>query len=165
VGERPNVTCFEGMDERMRVIRHFPIVLAAVIGVLLAGCGPRYQTFTSYAPPEDEAGRQCLAQCLSNRQLCRQNAQVHTQQCRIAAQTEAQIENFRRLAEYQAGIGRSHRKHQGTPEAPDTVSPNYGPCNGEAATAEAHCVADHDLCYQNCGGQVAYTTQCVANCE
>jgi hypothetical protein len=148
----------------MRVSRRFPIAVAAVAGALLVGCGPRYQTFTSYTPPQDEPGRQCLAHCLSNRQFCRQNAQAQTQQCRIAAQTEAQIENFRRLAEYQAEIP-SDRKHEGMPEPPDPVSPNYGPCNGDAASAEQHCVADHDLCYQNCGGQVAYTTHCVANCE
>jgi hypothetical protein len=141
-------------------------VAAAIgLGALVAGCGPRYQTFTSYAPPEDQAGRQCLAQCLSGRQLCRQNAQAQTRQCRFAVQSEAQIENFRRLAEYQTALGRSRHKGRDAPEQPETMSPNYGQCNGEAATAEEHCAADHDLCYQNCGGEVTYTTQCVSNCE
>lgn len=138
---------------------------AAVALALLAGCGPRYQTFTSYAPPQDDAGRQCLAQCLGSRQLCRQGAQVHTQQCRLGAQTQAQIENIRRLAEYQLELERSHRKGRKAPERPGTVSPDYGRCNGEAAAAERQCGVDHDLCYQNCGGQVTYTTHCVANCE
>jgi hypothetical protein len=30
---------------------------------------------------------------------------------------------------------------------------------------ENQCTADHDLCYQNCGGRVTYSTHCVANCE
>jgi hypothetical protein len=149
----------------MRVPSCPGVAAAIALGMLVAGCGPRYQTFTSYAPPQDQAGRQCLAQCLSGRQLCRQNAQVQIQQCRLSAQTDAQIETIRRLAEYQADRGRDHRRHQNTPEQPDTVSPNYGQCNGEAATAEQRCLDDHDLCYQNCGGEVTYTTQCVANCE
>ena len=147
----------------MRMPSHIAVAVA-VLGALLAGCGPRYQTFTSYAPPQDEAGRQCLAQCLSSRQLCRQNAQVQTQQCRIGADTVAQVENFRRLAQYQVELERSRRKGDG-PEQPETVNPNYGRCDGEAAAAERLCRADHDLCYQNCGGEVTYTTHCVANCE
>jgi hypothetical protein len=137
----------------------------AVALALLAGCGPRYRTFTSYAPPQDDAGRQCLAQCLSGRQLCRQSAQAQTQQCRIGADTVAQIENFRRLAQYQVELERSRSKRGSTPEQPATVNPNYGRCDGEAAAAERQCGADHDLCYQNCGGEVTYTTHCVANCE
>ena len=157
--------CYWRTDERMRVYRSPLIVVAAVVGVLLAGCGPRYQTFTSYTPPQDEAGRQCLAQCLSSRQLCRQNAQVQVQHCRLAAQSEAQIETIRRLAAYQLDLERSDRKRKEAPEPPATVSPNYGRCNSEAATAEGQCVADHDLCYQNCGGEITYTTHCVANCQ
>jgi len=145
----------------MRMPGH--VAIAAVALALLAGCGPRYQTFTSYAPPQDEAGRQCLAQCLSGRQLCRQNAQVQARQCRIGADTVAQIENFRRLAQYQAELERFRRKGADAPEQPETVSPSYGRCDGEAAAAERHC--NHDLCYQNCGGEVTYATHCVANCE
>ena len=149
----------------MRMSGRLAVVIAAVLGALPAGCGPRYQTFTSYAPPQNEAGRQCLAQCLGGRQLCRQNAQVQTQQCRLGAQTEAQIENLRRLAQYQVELERSRRKRGGAPEQPETVRPSYGRCDGEAVAAEGHCRADHDLCYQNCGGAVTYTTHCVANCE
>jgi hypothetical protein len=149
----------------MRMSSRLAVAIAAVLGALLAGCGPRYQTFTSYAPPQDEAGRQCLAQCLSGRQLCRQNAQIQTQQCRVSAQTDAQIENLRRLAQYQVELERSQRKGRKAPEQPETVNPSYGRCDGEAAEVERLCRADHDLCYQNCGGEVTYATHCVANCE
>jgi hypothetical protein len=90
---------------------------------------------------------------------------VQTQHCRLGAQAEAQIENLRRLAEYQAELERPRRKGEATPERPETIGPSSGRCESEAASAERHCVADHDLCYQNCGGIVTYTTQCVANCE
>ena len=149
----------------MRAHSRLAVAAAIGLGALVAGCGPRYQTFTSYAPPEDQAGRQCLAQCLSGRQLCRQNAQVQIQQCRLSAQTDAQIQTIRRLAEYNAELAQSHRRRRDAPEQPGTVSPNYGPCNSDAAIAEQRCLDDHDLCYQNCGGEVTYTTECVANCE
>jgi hypothetical protein len=150
----------------MRSPRCRTVAVAAVIGALAAGCGPRYQTYTSYAPPQDDAGRQCLAQCLSGRQLCRQSAQVQTQQCRLGAQTETQIENLRRLAEYQVELERYEAGlSRKAPERPGTMSPSYSRCSSAAAATDRQCAADHDLCYQNCGGVVTYTTHCIANCE
>ncbi len=140
-------------------------VLAA-IAVGLAACGPQYETFTNYAPPENEAGRQCLMQCQSARQLCRQTANLQVQQCRLGAQQEAQTENLRLAAEYQINLQRfqaGRRDHE--PDPPSTVSPNYWPCTSQAASLEKQCTQDHDLCYQNCGGTVTYRTECVANCE
>jgi hypothetical protein len=152
------------MEERIPVSRHLTVI-AVLIGALLTGCGPRYQTFTSYSPPQDDAGRQCAAQCSSTRQMCRQSGQALIQQCRIQAQTEAQLENLHRLAEYHAELERYRGNGQSAPERPGTASPDYGRCDGEGASVEQQCKADFDLCYQSCGGQVAYTTHCVANCE
>ena len=148
----------------MRVDRSLPIVVAAVSGILLAGCNPRYQTFASYSPPPDQAGRQCLAHCLSSRQLCRQSAEVQTQQCRLAARARPRSRPSKAAA-YQLDLERSQRKRKHAPEPPGKVSPNYGRCHSDAATAEHQCGADHDLCYQNCGGEITYTTHCVANCQ
>ena len=154
-----------GMNERMRVSRHFPIAAAILAGALLVACSPRYQTFTSYTPPQDDGAQQCLAQCSSTRQMCRQSGQTLVQQCRSQAQTEAHLETVRRLASYHIQLERHGGKGQETPELPGTASPNYGRCDSEAAGVEQQCKADYDLCYQNCGGQVAYTTHCVANCD
>jgi hypothetical protein len=153
------------MDERMRVSRCLPIIAAVMAGALLAGCNPRYQTFTSYAPPTDSAGRQCLAQCSSTRQTCRQSGQTLIQQCRSQAQTEAHLETIRRAAAYSIELERYAEKGHGAPELPGPASPNYARCDSEAAGVELQCKDDYDLCYQNCGGQVAYTTHCVANCD
>jgi hypothetical protein len=148
----------------MGVFRHLPIVAAAA-GALLVACSPRYQTYTSYTPPQDDGGQQCLAQCSSTRQTCRQSGQTLVQQCRSQAQTEAHIETVRRAAAYSIELERYGNKGHGAPELPGPASPNYGRCDGEAAGIEHQCKADYDLCYQNCGGQVAYTTHCVANCD
>jgi hypothetical protein len=143
------------MDERMRVSRHLLIAVATVVGALLAGCGPRYQTFTSYTPPQDDGGQQCLAQCSSTRQMCRQSGQTLVQQCRSQAQTEAHLETVRRVAAYSIQLERHGDGRQEAPELPGPASPNYSRCDGEAAGVEQQCKADYDLCYQNCGGQVA----------
>jgi hypothetical protein len=45
------------------------------------------------------------------------------------------------------------------------VSPDYRPCNHQSGSLEQQCQGDYDLCYQNCGGAVTYTTQCVARCD
>jgi hypothetical protein len=153
------------MEERMRVFRLFPITAAVLAGVLLAGCNPRYQTFTSYTPPTDVAGRQCLAQCSGTRQTCRQSGQTLIQQCRSQAQMEAHVETVRRAAAYSIDLERATNNGYGAPELPGPASPNYARCDDEAAGVEAQCRDDYDLCYQNCGGQVAYTTHCVANCD
>ena len=147
----------------MRVSRSLPV--AVLIGALLLGCSPRYQTFTSYTPPQDGAGRQCVGQCSSTRQMCRQSGQTLVQQCRSQAQTEAQIETVRRLAAYHIQLERQGGTGAWAPELPGPASPNYGRCDGEATGVEQQCKADFDLCYQNCGGEVAYTTQCVAHCD
>jgi hypothetical protein len=147
----------------MRVSRCFPIA-AAVAAALLVACSPRYQTFTSYMPPPDDGGQQCLAQCSSARQTCRQSGQTVVQQCRSQAQTEAHLETVRRLAAYSIQLERRGDTGE-TPDLPGPASPNYGRCDGEAAGIEQQCKADYDLCYQNCGGRVDYTTHCIANCD
>ena len=148
----------------MRVPRHFTVAVV-VAGAFLAGCSSRYQTYTSYTPPQDDGGQQCVAQCSSARQMCRQSGQTLVQQCRSEAQTEAHLETVRRLAAYSIEFERYADKEYGTPEPPGPASPNYARCDGEAAGVEQQCKADHDLCYQNCGGEVTYTTHCVANCD
>ena len=141
-------------------------VAAVAIVLALAACGPRYQTFTNYTPPGSELGRQCVAQCLNARQTCRQHHGAAVEQCRAEVKQEAAIEYLKRQAQYQLDLQR-HEAGQ-TAEAPDppgNVQPGYGRCDRQAAHLENQCSADFDLCYQNCGGQVTYTTRCVANCE
>jgi len=143
-----------------------PWLLITSLAAALAGCSPQYRTFTAYTPPAADGGRQCLAQCQGSRQLCRQGVSLEVQQCRMSAQNEAQIENLRRMTEYQAELQlfqAGYAKH--APETPGTTRPNYWSCDNRASGFEEQCTADYDLCYQNCGGVVTYTTRCVANCE
>jgi hypothetical protein len=132
----------------------------------LATCGPQYETFSAYTPPESDAGRQCLAQCQAARQLCRQSSSLQVQQCRLGAQQEAQTENLRRSTEYQIKLQRYQAGLRSEPpDAPETVSPSYWTCDSQTDALEKQCTGDYDLCYQSCGGTVTYSTQCVANCQ
>lgn len=47
------------------------VSLAAFAAFVLVGCGPQYRTYTSYHPPGDNDGRQCVNTCLDRKSLCR----------------------------------------------------------------------------------------------
>ena len=150
----------------MRAPRHLLVLPVAALALAAGGCGPQYRTFTNYAPPADKVGRACLAECTAIRQSCRQDAGGMVQQCRLDADAAAQRLHLQRVAEYgvelyqfQAGLTDQ------APQKPGEVRPDYRACNYQAGDLEQQCQDDHDLCYQNCGGTITYTTQCVANCE
>jgi hypothetical protein len=150
----------------MRTRRVFAVAIIMVAMAVLAACGPRYQTFTNYTPPASDFGRQCVAQCLSARQLCRQHQSALVQQCRSEAQQQATIETLKRQAEYQIDLERYRAGLiQDEPPRPPSVTPATGQCDQQGSRIERQCSADFDLCYQNCGGTVTYTTRCVANCD
>ena len=143
----------------------FPATLGAVL-VLAAGCSPQYRTFTSYTPPEAEAGRYCVSECFDARRLCRQEKGLAVRHCRLDAQDEAEAHNERLLQEFHIDLARYHAGVlEQPPERPRTVSPNTAACTRRGHDLEARCTEDFDLCYQNCGGTVTYATHCVANCE
>jgi hypothetical protein len=137
--------------------------LALAVGLLLAvaACGPRYKTYVAYTPPETTEGRQCLLSCQNLRMACRQQKDQQVQECRRNAETQAQLETVRRIAEY-AVTAQNDPK---TGHLPRDAKPNYSECASQGHHIENQCSADHDLCYQNCGGRVTYSTHCVANCE
>jgi hypothetical protein len=136
----------------------------AILALTLAACGPQYRTFVSYSPPESAEGRQCLSSCQGMRMACRQQKDAQVGECRRNAETQAQIESIRRIAEYAVAVNDDAAKGSPRP-LPRDAKPNYSDCTVLGRGAENQCTADHDLCYQNCGGQVSYNTQCVANCN
>ena len=140
--------------------------MALVIGALLslAACGPQYRTYVTYAPPETAEGRQCLMSCQSMRMACRQQKDDQVQECRRSAETQAQLESIRRIAEYAVSANAESGK-SGSRPLPRDATPNYSECFARDRRVEGQCAADHDLCYQNCGGRVTYNTQCIANCD
>ena len=145
---------------------HGALVALGLAAAALAGCGPRYQTFTSYTPPASLAGQSCVSDCLQSRQHCRRAGDLEVQQCRIEARQQADGENLRRQALFQIDLQRHYGGQlKDPPPPPELAQPNYGMCTHRAEVHEAQCTEDFDLCYQNCGGTVTYATHCVANCD
>jgi hypothetical protein len=154
-----------GRPRTMR--RHaLPALALAQAMLMLVGCSPQYRTFASYTPPATDNGRQCVAQCLDMRRTCRGQSDQEIEQCRVSAQRDALAETVLRQAAYQI----DRQQHEaGKAEAPSShpavVQPNYRRCDQQAGNLAEQCSADFDLCYQNCGGAIDYSTQCVANCD
>jgi hypothetical protein len=148
----------------MPVVGRANAILAMALLLALAACGPQYKTFVAYTPPDTAEGRQCLLSCQNLRMACRQQKDEHVQECRRNAETQAQLESVRRIAEY-AVTAKNEPKTGQPPRLPRDAKPNYSACAGQGQHMENQCTADHDLCYQNCGGRVTYSTHCVANCE
>jgi hypothetical protein len=148
----------------MLAVIHSKTTFLICVLLSLTACGPQYRTFVSYAPPESAEGRACLASCQGMRMACRQQKGEQVQECRRNAETQAQLESIRRIAEYAVSASDESSKSSSR-RLPRDAKPNYSACAAQDRQIEGQCTADHDLCYQNCGGHVTYSTQCVANCE
>jgi hypothetical protein len=150
-----------GRPRTMR--RHaLPALAFAQAMLMLLGCSPQYRTLASYTPPATDTGRQCVTQCLDTRRSCRGQSGQQIEQCRVSAQRDALAETVLRQAAYQM----DRQQHEaGKAEAPRAAQPDYRRCDQQAGNLAEQCSADFDLCYQNCGGAIDYSTQCVANCD
>ncbi len=151
-----------GRPRTMR--RHaLPALAIAQVMLMLLGCSPQYRAFASYTPPATDTGRQCATQCLDTRRTCRGQSDQQIEQCRVGAQRDALAETVLRQAAYQM----DRQQHKAEPPSSHSaiVQPNYRRCDQQAGNLAEQCSADFDLCYQNCGGAITYSTQCIANCD
>lgn len=124
----------------------------AVLGLLLAGCGPVYTTTYHYKPPKSWRGKQCVNRCLQNRSQCYMYCNSTVLQCRADANRAARPA-YRAYVRYQ-------RRH-GLPINRNLSSfANYSQC-----TDRCGCENTYRQCYTNCGGQVKTSTICTAFCK
>ena len=131
------------------------VFLSVILGLLvLAACGPVYKTNYDYKPPQTDNGRMCVNQCLNTKSACEQDCHARQVDCEYRADEDAQIQydNYVRTQRFQ---------HQ---EIKKTVTDFHRYCDEETVCA-ARCVANHNLCYNNCGGVVNGTTICTSGCE
>lgn len=126
------------------------ILLTFLLLPLLAGCGPVYRTVYDYIPPEDQAGRQCLNQCLQMQQMCNSSAENRAAQERATCQQTAALTYAACLASAKTDQDRSR-----------CSSSSY--CNRQADFS--YCTSNYNMCYQNCGGMVASRVECVEFCD
>ncbi|MFH2122059.1 MAG: hypothetical protein ABIJ50_01040 [Pseudomonadota bacterium] len=117
------------------------LILSVLPGIV--GCGPMYQVHYAFTPPPTPEGRMCIMQCEQLRYQCRRNEDMNKQNC----------ENQNRWARM---------------EYERCKKSGYQDCyDGRVwcPTDYEHCDEEYRWCYQSCGGQVAASSVCVANCE
>lgn len=134
----------------MLTIRPSALVLTLAAALILVACGPVYQTRYTYEPPPEMAGKQCVTQCASIREMCRSSAENRAAQERAVCQQSAMLR-------YAACIATAH-----SDTARNACSSSTS-CNTQAHTE--HCETDYNRCYQDCGGRGTAETVCVSGCE
>lgn len=118
------------------------IILAAL---LVASCGPVYDTQVTFVPPDTDAGRACVFQC-DNTQL----------QCRQLKDSQALNTNLIRQQERTACMARETAKKNPYANLACSIS--------EEQASYGQCTAQYEQCYSTCGGQVQKKTVCVSGC-
>ena len=127
-----------------------------VLALLVAGCGPIYETVYSYQPPRSPQGRQCVGQCQQINQYCRQNCQLRETSCQATARQDASYDYDRYVRERQ-------RHRQEIKKSPSDFDHSYS-CSS-ASSCEQTCGDDYRMCYTNCGGVVTSREECTMFCD
>lgn len=128
--------------------------------LLLAACGPRFETQYSLTPPPDSlTSRQCLQSCEFQRQQCQQLADSRYQLCQ--SQAELRYDRCQDAADYDY-----QRCLYLRPDNPGSCRRPSGYCFRDyCARDDANCDELYRSCYASCGGRVESRTVCVANCD
>lgn len=128
--------------------------------LLVAACGPRYETRYRYtAPPDSPDSRQCLQSCEFQRQQCLVIEDNRYQLCTLQAANDA----YRCQAEARYDYDRCLRYHD---DQPERCHYQRGFCPQRACWRDdRHCGELYRSCYVACGGSVESETMCVANCD
>lgn len=134
-------------------IKHLlaPVLLA----LMLAGCGPTYQTVYDYTPPGSAQGRTCVAQCQVSQTHCRTACAATTEACRARVKLEARQE-YERYIQRETKAGREARR------TVNSFEPAFA-CSDSSCRQQ--CDGDFRVCYGNCGGSVRATTLCTSGCD
>lgn len=118
-------------------------------GLLLAACGPIYNTEYNYIPPADPESRACIAQCNGNKSQCHANADLRAQNERLRCDVDASIDYERCLGHAANDAARA----QCVKRSCSGGDANYSRCDDEFR-----------ICFQSCGGIVQSRQVCTFNC-
>jgi hypothetical protein len=128
------------------------ILLSLLSTLLLAGCGPMYETNYSYVTPHSQRARDCIASnCVRNKMLCQRNCAANNRSCEWQATQNAQ-EEFHEYAVQQ------RENRQPITKSVSDFMDDWN-CNNSC-----NCQTVYRQCYGTCGGTVIANTQCVAFC-
>lgn len=164
------------------------------VSLILHACGPEYQTYTNYTPPNTKNGAQCIRECSFNNNTCSNNCTKQKSHCSNLAEQRANNDynsyiqtqcyyvngtdtatvsdnqnnmlNTRPTLSIQKSKGYSGKLEcrDGYVKTIDYFRNPYF-CNNQYNTCVFGCTSVYDGCYEGCGGVVTKTTVCVANCD
>lgn len=133
-------------------------VMAGTLALVLAGCGPVYDTTYSYEAPPTGEGKLCANQCGQIEQLCKRNCTLERESClaREREQARNDYEDYVRA-----------RRNSGAPVERDLddFDRDYRCASSNVSMCESGCASDQRTCYATCGGKVTATTVCTAFCD
>ncbi|MEI6557994.1 MAG: hypothetical protein WCO00_06275 [Rhodospirillaceae bacterium] len=132
------------------------MVWAALVMLVVAGCGPIYETVYSYQPPRSPQGQMCAGQCQQISQYCKQNCRLQEDSCKSNSHREASHEFDRYVRERQ-------RNHQEIKKQVSDFDHSYS-CSS-SSNCEASCGSDFRMCFTNCGGVVTSRQECTMFCD
>lgn len=118
------------------------------MALLLASCGPIYETNYRYTPPADPLSRPCISQCLADKSQCRNTAELKAENSRLRCERDSRDDYERCLGSAKGEQGRAS-------------------CNRRSCDQDAHfgmCEVDYRTCFQSCGGIVDEERLCTFNC-
>ena len=137
------------------------LVAAILAAFLVAACGPVMETRYDFVPPSTDAGMKCVQNCQSQQTACQKAEQDRIMSCRQKADRDADIAYEKARDKYinDLKLHAAAPDKYGLPSEPSR-SANYGACQ-----QSNQCVADYQMCYRSCGGQIHESQVCVAMCD
>lgn len=143
------------------------VILLAGVAALLTSCAaidgkPRYQTKSTYIPPNTAAGKRCLNQCDATRLQCESRQDQKYQDC--LSDVELRKKDCRR----QASERRAYCLRNKAPSCDLQYSNTYNLClgyNNSCSKSYSSCDRLQDRCFVNCGGKIEKNRVCVSNCD
>lgn len=133
-----------------------PFLPLLLVVCALAGCGgPAGKTYT-YQPLPTPGGRLCANQCREAQDRCQEACGLNERACTNGVQGQA-------LHEYDQYTRQQFFSHHEITLHPRDFE-HMQPCLDARDDCNALCESHHQLCYQNCGGEVTVTTPCQFLC-
>ena len=116
--------------------------------VLLAACGPIYDTEYHYQTPPTSDGKMCASSCVDKMNVCTANCKVEQANCERIKSLEAQNAYLQYVSE---------RQKKG-----EEIKKSQSDCEN---SCEADCENVHRICHTSCGGNIVEHRTCVAFCN
>lgn len=152
--------------------RALSAVVAALLLLATAACGPVYKTQYDYAPPPSPDGPQCVASCNQSRGQCDAQCYQRQRQCEARAETEAEQDYLVALEEWRVEgqvrmTGLAGAARDAELARLNEIKPRRSSYRGSTSHCKADCGCEvqYNACYRRCGGTVREHRVCTAFCD